>query len=303
MWMILQELQYKEILSVTAVFSKVLWSSPSKNHLESKARLDAFRERKVRQGRHGLGTFHHLWLQVGTWVLPGVQKIYRFTTPLHVPYSVLMCKVCSHDSIYPLKWSEKWFSLRPNTIFARNNRWQNRKLMHCRQCLVTSYTAAEVFHPMWAVTDGRNIMTRRKILLGNQILTPCWASSWRFESGIVVQKFELAYDTYHDLIFIYDIHITFLYADVYLKTLMKCEGDIRKNRRITTSKSFEKSVQKTWKHHCWLCLSTIRHHKILLCHSCARTMWTKEPERCTAIRMGAMEPGLLMKRHSPRVKR
>lgn len=55
MWMILQELQYNEILSVTAVFSRVLWSSPSKNHLESKACLDAFRERKVRQGRHGLG--------------------------------------------------------------------------------------------------------------------------------------------------------------------------------------------------------------------------------------------------------
>lgn len=100
------------------------------------------------------------------------------------------------------------------------------------------------------------------------------------------------------------VRITFLYADVYLKTLMKCEGDIRKNRRITTSKSFEKSVQKTWKHHCWLCLSmdpsviTKFSSVILVPEQCGQRSRKGAPPS----EWVAMEPGLLM-RHSPRVKR
>ena len=72
-------LQYKEILRVTAVFSKVFSSSPSqkKNILESKAHFDAFRERKVRQADMGWDTSPFV---IAGWDLsPRVGKIYGFT--------------------------------------------------------------------------------------------------------------------------------------------------------------------------------------------------------------------------------
>ena len=167
-----------------------------------------------------------------------------------------MCQVCSHDSIYPLKWSEKWFSLRPITIFARNNRWQNRKLTHCRhfwwlqmqqqKCFIQCELWREEHHDKTKDTAGKpdpHSLLGKLMKVGNRC-SKVWVGLW------YISWFNIIYDI---------LYVSRSYMQMFiwrLRTLMKCEGDIRKNRRITTSKSFEKSVQKTWKHHCWLCLWT-----------------------------------------------
>ncbi len=99
-----------------------------------------------------------------------------------------------------------------------------------RMCLQMQQHSGFIQCELWLT---RNITTRRKILLGSQILTPCWASSWRSESGIVVQKLRLAYDILRSYIQTLTWRLSWSVREIY--------------RRITTSKSFEKY---------WMCRRT-----------------------------------------------
>ena len=234
---------------------------------------------------------------IAGWDLsPRVRKIYRFTIihpSVFSPKYVSTLQPWQDLSIYPFKWKETWFSLLADQMQFLPGTTDGRTGSSCiagRMCLQMQQHSGFIQCELWLT---RNITTRRKILLGSQILTPCWASSWRSESGIVVQKLML--------------EITFLYPDFNLKTLMKCEGDIPKNNCFEVIWEVL-DVQKNWKLHCWLCLSmhaSVVTYKVFLRHSFARTMWTKEPGRRTAIQKGQQwNPGLLIKRywHSWRVK-